>query len=533
MQLSVFQCFLCALWYWFINMDLGSLGRWLGNATFNGVLFGFLFGKPVQGTIIGATINIMYISTVAVGANLPADDSLAAVVAIPIALASNMDPQQAVLLATPFGVLGTFVDNVRRMLNGYWNRKAHKDVAAGKYNLLPIDGFWGPFAVQFVVRVPIAFVIMLSAARGTEAALSYFPAWVLNAFSVIGGILPGFGIVLCATFVGKNYLLPFFILGFFLARIWNMSTLVAGIFGACFAIIYVKLAFPAQEGEAGFDTSVFKTKLDENAKFTDKELNVVGARIMLLHRFDNCLESLYGTGVGWAMYPALKKVYADDEEGLKDAVDRHLLPYITEMALGGCIMGAALAMEEQIAAGETEITGDDIVNMKSSLMGPFAGFGDSLLYSTIAPLIRTVLIPFALEGSVIVGLLMEFSIRVACVLISMWSFKVGYKAGKRSILAMLRGGIVNKLMTGAGVMGMFVLGAMGSSYCKLSLKLTTHSEIVGDISVQQRIDGILPGLLPFLMMMGVYRYFQKGGQYLKLIVIVLVACLVLSFLKVV
>ena len=62
MELSVLSCFLIAVWYWVINCDLGNLGRALMNPCLNGVLFGLVFGDVVTGTIIGATINIMYIS---------------------------------------------------------------------------------------------------------------------------------------------------------------------------------------------------------------------------------------------------------------------------------------------------------------------------------------------------------------------------------------------------------------------------------------------------------------------------------------
>ena len=52
-------------------------------------------------------------------------------------------------------------------------------------------------------------------------------------------------------------------------------------------------------------------------------------------------------------------------------------------------------------------------------------------------------------------------------------------------------------------------------------------------SIQEKLDGILPGLLPFVLMMGVYSYFEKGGKYLRLIIITLVACLVGAFLGIV
>ena len=532
MTLSITACLLIAVWYWIINCDLGNLGRALMNPTLNGVFFGLIFGDVVQGTIIGATINIMYISVAAVGANMPADDSLAAVVAIPVALTAGLDPETAVLLATPFGILGTFMDNLRRMVNGYWNRKAHKDAQALNFKGITIDGFFGPMACQFIVRVPITFLIMLSVSQGTNGALEYFPAWVMTGLSTVGGILPGFGLVLCATFIGKKYLLPFFVLGFFVMKMSGISTLVAAIFGIVMAIAYVQLKYANDESE--FDMSIFKSKATYDGTLTKKDINGTALRVMLLHRFSNSLEAMYGTGVGWAMTPILRKVYKGQDEQLKEAIDRHMLPYITEMSLGNCIMGAALAMEEEIASGSDEITGDDVVAMKSSLMGPFAGFGDSLVWSTYAPLVRTIFIPLAQGGSVLAGILMEPFIRLSAVIASIWAFRLGYTTGKRSLVALLRGGMMKKLMEGAGVMGMFMLGAMGASYCKLNLALAVNSATLGGaISIQEKLDGILPGLLPFLMMMGVYSYFEKGGKYLRLIIIVLVLSLVGAFFGIV
>ena len=276
--------------------------------------------------------------------------------------------------------------------------------------------------------------------------------------------------------------------------------------------------------------SIFKKKGGFEGALTKRDCHRTAWRVMLGHRFGNSLEAMYGTGVGYAMMPALRKLYKGKDEELKEAMDRHLLPYISEMSLGNCIMGAALAMEEEIAAGSEGIDGDDVITLKSSLMGPFAGFGDSLLWSTYAPVVRTVFIPFALGGSVLAALLMEPFIRFSACLASIWSFDLGYKMGKRSLIALLRGGWMKKLMAGAGVMGMFMLGA----YCKLNLALSIASETLGGaISIQEKLDGILPGLLPFVLMMGVYSYFEKGGKYLRLIIITLVACLVGAFLGIV
>lgn len=537
MTLSLGVCFAVACYYWLCNIDLGSLGRIAMNPTIIGILFGAVYGDVVQGCILGASINVMFIAVAAVGANMPADDSLAACVAVPVALVSGLDVETAVLLAVPFGILGTFMDNARRMVNGVWNRRALKCAENLDFRGMALCNVVFSPLVQFAIRVPIVTAIMWGVSTSTSAILEVVPQWVMNAFSVVGGVLPGFGLMLCATFIGRNYLLPFLVAGFFLMHIIQMPMLAAAVFGFVIAYVYVQLAFPHQEGEEAFDLKGL-LKSPEGSGYdgalSKRDVRNTAWRVVLLHRFGNSLEAMYGTGVGHAMTPVLRKLYAGKDEELKEALQRHLLPYISEMCLGNCIMGAATAMEEAIAAGDEGIDGEDVVMLKSSLMGPFAGFGDSLLYSTIAPLIRSIFLPFAMGGSVIAGLVMEPIVRIGACLAGDWSFRLGYKMGRRSIMALLKGGFMKKLMTGAGVMGMFMLGCMAASYCKLNIVfVATNAELGTEYVIQDMLNGIIPGLIPFIMLMATYWHFSRGGKYGILIIITLVAALVLSFLGIV
>lgn len=69
------------------------------------------------GTSDWTTIQLVYLGVIATGGNVPADDVLAATIAIPIALQTGMSAEVAVGLAVPFGVLGVFVDQIRRTSN--------------------------------------------------------------------------------------------------------------------------------------------------------------------------------------------------------------------------------------------------------------------------------------------------------------------------------------------------------------------------------------------------------------------------------
>ncbi|MBR0229848.1 MAG: PTS system mannose/fructose/sorbose family transporter subunit IID [Erysipelotrichaceae bacterium] len=268
----------------------------------------------------------------------------------------------------------------------------------------------------------------------------------------------------------------------------------------------------------------------ENKKTLSKEaLRKTCLRALTWHRVSNSLEYLYGCGVGYAMMPVLEELYGDNPEALKEAALRHTAPYISEMNLGNCILGAAVAMEEERANG-ANIPVELISSTKSGLMGPFAGFGDTLLYGTLAPIIRTIFLAFALEGAVI-GCFGEVVERVICFVIGIVTFYKGYEAGRKSLLNILKDNRVQDIMTFAAILGMFMMGAMAAQYTTIttSLAFTLSGK---EFVVQSMLDKLLPGLLPFVVLVICYRYMSKGGNYLKLLLIILAVCIVGALLKV-
>ena len=62
------------------------------------------------------------------------------------------------------------------------------------------------------------------------------------------------------------------------------------------------------------------------------------------------------------------------QEKRKEVMKREIEFFNVHVEFGACILGMAVALEEQKAMGE-EIPGEFITNLKTSLMGPLAGMG--------------------------------------------------------------------------------------------------------------------------------------------------------------
>ena len=79
------------------------------NLVTSGVLAGLVLGKPIEGLMIGGTIQLIYVGVIAPGGNFPTDSAIAGACVAPIALMTGMKPSVAVtLLAVPVGLLEYF-----------------------------------------------------------------------------------------------------------------------------------------------------------------------------------------------------------------------------------------------------------------------------------------------------------------------------------------------------------------------------------------------------------------------------------------
>jgi PTS system mannose-specific IID component len=206
-------------------------------------------------------------------------------------------------------------------------------------------------------------------------------------------------------------------------------------------------------------------------------------------------ERLQGTAFAQAMVPILKKLYKDPEE-LKAGLKRHLVFFNTEPNVGGIIHGAVIAMEEQRANG-ADIDDDTINSVKSGLMGPLAGVGDTISQGTITPILLSIGIGMAQAGNIL-GPIFYFVAELAIMIgLAYFFWFQGYDRGREGVTALLRSGALDRLVLGAGALGNLVLGALAYQFVHVYVTLTL---LVGDghFELNELLDSIMPGILPLL-----------------------------------
>lgn len=230
------------LWYFFGRSDIGySFTNALRQPVFAALPIGLIMGDVPNAMIIGGSIELVYLGCLAAGANLPADDCLAGLIAIPIALKTGMTPEMAVAFAVPFGILGVFVDQLRKTISATWIHMADKYAEEANTKGIWMCATVWPLIMSFLLRFPPVFIANLYGADVVTAFLGAIPEWLIHGFSVAGGVLPALGFALTMFVIGKRNLIPFFIMGFFLVQYLGINIMAAAIFGTCIALLITSM----------------------------------------------------------------------------------------------------------------------------------------------------------------------------------------------------------------------------------------------------------------------------------------------------
>ena len=207
-------------------------------------------------------------------------------------------------------------------------------------------------------------------------------------------------------------------------------------------------------------------------------------------------ERLEATGLVFAMKPVIKKLYGDRPDEYKACIQRHMQFFNTEPHIGGVIPGIVLAMEEERANG-APITDQAINGVKTGLMGPFAGIGDTLWQGTLTPILFSFFgISLGSQGNLlgpVIYTLLMFGIMFPVAYIC---WMKGYSLGKEGIEKILGGNQLQMLITGASAMGAIVLGALSAQFvtvkCSAIIKLGALKMNVQETVFDQLFQGILP-----------------------------------------
>lgn len=225
--------------------------------------------------------------------------------------------------------------------------------------------------------------------------------------------------------------------------------------------------------------------------------------------------------------PCLEYLYKDDPEGFKAALERTRDYWLCEQTFASLAFGIYLSMEEQYANG-ADFDPQLIREIKSSIMGPLSGMGDSLLGSTVRQLVMIFFLGYAMEGVTWAGLgfVIVYSLLINTPLIILFC-KTGYKYGKQAVAKLLGTPWLDVIRGACTMASMIIMGGMAAKYTTFKL---SYSWTVGEATyfLQDKIDAAIPGLLALLAVFIYYHFVGKKVSFVWLIFGTFVLCILLT-----
>ncbi|WP_293824350.1 PTS system mannose/fructose/sorbose family transporter subunit IID [uncultured Parolsenella sp.] len=271
-------------------------------------------------------------------------------------------------------------------------------------------------------------------------------------------------------------------------------------------------------------------KVGPNGKqgLTNKDLNQLWLRWAFTHLSSMSYEKLQAHAFAWSYIPFANKYYADDPEAKRRLLVRQSVFYNTEPQTGTLVNGIVASLEENIALGG-DVDEEMPNNVKTALMGPLAGIGDSIVQGIIVPILLSIGMSLAAGGSPLGPLFYIISWGIIGPLISFVCFRTGYKLGVGAV-DMIVGETARRLTDAFNVLGIMVIGALSAG--NIALVTTLNIPMGGDWApLQDTLDGVFPKILPLLAVLVTWwmldkKQFSPTKVILVLTAAVIVFCLI-------
>ncbi len=187
-------------------------------------LVGLALGDLQTGLAVGASLELLFMGSISIGAYVPPNETIGGVLACAFAISLGEGTEAAIALAMPIAVLTLAIKNLLQPIWPFFVDKA--DSFAKKGNLRGIYavhwgiGLWG--CVEYFLLCGGAFLLGVDAVQGI---LDWIPSFILDGFGVAANLLPAMGFAMLGRLVITKKLVPFYFLGFLLCSYMGVPVL--------------------------------------------------------------------------------------------------------------------------------------------------------------------------------------------------------------------------------------------------------------------------------------------------------------------
>lgn len=477
----------------------------LGRPLVLGPLVGWVLGDVNQGAAIGATLELIFMGNIKVGAAIPPDVITGGVLGTAFAIQSGKGAAVALALAIPISLLAEMVLSSLFVFRSAFNKKFMEYAEAGDYSKIQrlhiLSGLLKPILMGL-----ITYISLQLGSNVIKSFLDSIPSWINEGLQLAGNMLPALGFALLMNLMFKKNVAPYFFLGFILAAYMKLPVIAIGGLGVIIALLVT--ATPPKSAASGEEEEPWggTEPASPGTTLPRPLIRQLFIRSMTLEANFN-FETWQNTGFAFCMIPVLKKLYPA-KEAMARALQRHLQLFNTSPYGSTLILGITAAMEEQHSR-DTTFDASSINSVKTGLMGPLAGVFDSLFWGTLKVIAAGVGTSLALKGNITGAILFILLFNVPHLWLRYRLTFTGYTTGTRFLQQLAKHNVMDKLTLGASIVGLMVIGAMPATLMSIRTPI-----VIGNgtppVTLQNILDQIVPDMLPLLLTFLVYFGIKRG-----------------------
>ena len=224
-------------------------------------LIGIVTGHPMEGVLLGGTLQMIALGWMNIGAAVAPDAALASVASAILVCMKGASVADGVASAMALAVAGLVLTIFVRTITVGIIHLA--DRAAEQANLTMVNNLhlFALLLQGLRILIPAAFVIAVPA-EVVQSALEVIPAWVSGGLAAAGGFIVVVGYAMVTNMMATRELWPFLFIGFVLSVISQITLIGMGIIGVCLALIYLNLKPEFNGGGGGAGCTSVEAQLD-------------------------------------------------------------------------------------------------------------------------------------------------------------------------------------------------------------------------------------------------------------------------------
>lgn len=199
-------------------------------------LVGLALGDLQTGLAIGASLELLFMGSISIGAYVPPNETVGGVLACAFAISLGESTEAAIALAMPIAVLTLSLKNIMRVIDPFFVDMADKFAAQGNVKgIYAIHFLLGNAlgCVLYFILCSTAFYLGVDAVKGL---LDMIPQFAIDGFGIAANILPAMGFAMLGRLVLTKQVMPYFFLGFLITSYAGIPVLGVAILAIIIAI---------------------------------------------------------------------------------------------------------------------------------------------------------------------------------------------------------------------------------------------------------------------------------------------------------